>query len=106
MDLSTTHVNSMENISAKLSVVRQWYRSEKRIKSSLSPWKDDPLVAPATFVKQFAQPASLFRDCRDTLKWVGGGIVVVASGIWAVVRFFAERKKADEKKNNRVFFLR
>src|ERR1700724_2346090 len=35
---------------------------------------------------------------RAALSWLGGGIVVVAGGIWAVVKFFAERKKADEKK--------
>src|SRR5450631_4567278 len=37
-------------------------------------------------------------EYRETLTWVGGGIAVGASGIWAVVKFFAERKKAAEKK--------
>jgi tetratricopeptide (TPR) repeat protein len=37
-------------------------------------------------------------DNRDTFTWVGGGIVAVAGAIWAVVKFLAERKQADEKK--------
>jgi tetratricopeptide (TPR) repeat protein len=36
---------------------------------------------------------------RETLTWVGGGIVAGATGIWAVVKFLAERKKADDKKS-------
>jgi len=35
---------------------------------------------------------------RETLTWVGGSLVAVATVIWAVVKFIAERKKADEKK--------
>ena len=32
---------------------------------------------------------------RDTLAWIGGGIVVVAGGLWTVVKFFA-KKPEDE----------
>ena len=28
---------------------------------------------------------------REVLAWIGGGIVVVIGGIWAVVRFFAKK---------------
>ena len=27
---------------------------------------------------------------RDVLAWIGGGIVVVVGGVWAVVKFFAK----------------
>jgi hypothetical protein len=37
-------------------------------------------------------------DKRAVISWIGGGIVVAAGGIWAVVKLLAERKKADEKK--------
>jgi hypothetical protein len=36
---------------------------------------------------------------REALSWLGGGIVAVASAIWAVVKFRAERKKDDAKKS-------
>jgi hypothetical protein len=39
-----------------------------------------------TFLKDSANQA--------VLTWIGGGIVVAAGGIWAVVKFFA--KKEDE----------
>jgi hypothetical protein len=32
---------------------------------------------------------------QAVLSWIGGGIVVIAAGIWAVVKFIA--KKADQK---------
>ena len=28
---------------------------------------------------------------REVLAWIGGGTVVVAGGIWAVIKFFAKR---------------
>jgi hypothetical protein len=34
---------------------------------------------------------------RTVIAWLCGGLVVTAGGIWKVVTFFAERKKADEK---------
>src|SRR5258708_183155 len=33
---------------------------------------------------------------RSVLTWIGGGLVVVAGGIWAVVKFFA--KGGDDKR--------
>ncbi len=33
---------------------------------------------------------------RNTLAWIGGGIIVVAGGVWTVVRFLAERRKGPE----------
>jgi hypothetical protein len=35
---------------------------------------------------------------REALKWVGGGIAAVATGAWAVVKYFAERKKTVRKR--------
>ncbi len=32
---------------------------------------------------------------REILAWIGGGIVVAAGGIWAVIKFFA--KKPDRR---------
>ncbi|MGO9233381.1 MAG: tetratricopeptide repeat protein [Methylocella sp.] len=49
----------------------------------------------------------IFKDSTGHWNWpwigaallaAGGGIVTVIGGIWAVFKFFAERKKADEKK--------
>jgi hypothetical protein len=37
-------------------------------------------------------------DNREALSWLGGCIVVAGTGAWAVFKFFAERKKADEQK--------
>jgi hypothetical protein len=31
-------------------------------------------------------------DNREALSWLGGGAVVAAGGIWAVVKFFASHK--------------
>jgi hypothetical protein len=28
---------------------------------------------------------------REVLAWAGGGVVVVAGGVWAVVKFFAKK---------------
>jgi hypothetical protein len=42
-----------------------------------------------TFLKDPANQA--------VLTWIGGGIVVVAGGIWAVVKFFAKRDDRDAK---------
>jgi len=33
---------------------------------------------------------------RDVLTWLGGGIVVVGGGLWAVVKFFAGKKARDD----------
>lgn len=30
---------------------------------------------------------------RDVLSWLGGGAVIVAGGIWTVVRFFVQREQ-------------
>jgi len=30
---------------------------------------------------------------KDTLAWLGGGVVVVAGGLWAVAKFFLDRDK-------------
>lgn len=35
---------------------------------------------------------------RAVIAWFGGGIVVVAGGIWAVVKFFSSRDKPKETK--------
>jgi hypothetical protein len=32
-------------------------------------------------------------DNRETLSWLGGGVVVVAGGIWTVTKFFLRREK-------------
>jgi hypothetical protein len=32
---------------------------------------------------------------REALSWVGGGVVVAATGIWAVVEFVAKKKKEN-----------
>jgi hypothetical protein len=32
-------------------------------------------------------------DNRDTLSWLGGGVVVVAGGLWTVTKFFLKREK-------------
>jgi hypothetical protein len=32
-------------------------------------------------------------DNRDMLSWLGGGVVVVAGGIWTVTKFFLKREK-------------
>ena len=34
---------------------------------------------------------------RDALGWVGGGIIVVVSGLWAVIKFLARKNEADSK---------
>jgi hypothetical protein len=34
---------------------------------------------------------------QAVLTWIGGGIVVVAGGIWAAVKFFAKRDDGDAK---------
>jgi hypothetical protein len=33
-------------------------------------------------------------DNRDTLSWLGGGVVVAAGGIWTVTQFFLKREKS------------
>jgi hypothetical protein len=35
------------------------------------------------------------KDNQAVLSWIGGGVVVAATGIWAVVKFFA--KNDDQK---------
>jgi hypothetical protein len=32
-------------------------------------------------------------DNRDMLSWLGGGVVVVAGGVWTVTKFFLKREK-------------
>ena len=32
-------------------------------------------------------------DNQEVLSWLGGGIVVVAGGIWTVAKFFLKREK-------------
>jgi hypothetical protein len=32
-------------------------------------------------------------DNRDTLSWLGGGVVIVAGGVWTVTKFFLKREK-------------
>jgi hypothetical protein len=32
-------------------------------------------------------------DNRDTLSWLGGGVVVIAGGIWTVTKFVLKREK-------------
>jgi hypothetical protein len=32
------------------------------------------------------------------LTWIGGGIVVIAGGIWAVVKFFAKKEDGADRK--------
>lgn len=34
-------------------------------------------------------------DKRAALSWLGAGIVMVASGIWAVIKFYSGRGKSD-----------
>lgn len=34
---------------------------------------------------------------REVLGWIGGGIVVVAGGIWVVVKFLAKKDDRDAK---------
>lgn len=34
-------------------------------------------------------------DNRDTLSWLGGGVVVVAGGLWTVTQFFLKREKSN-----------
>jgi hypothetical protein len=29
---------------------------------------------------------------RETLGWIGGGIIVVVSGLWAVIKFLSKKK--------------
>jgi hypothetical protein len=43
-----------------------------------------------TFLKDPANQA--------VLTWIGGGIVVVAGGLWAVVKFFAKKEDAGDTK--------
>jgi hypothetical protein len=43
-----------------------------------------------TFLKDPANQA--------VLSWIGGGIVVIAGGIWAVVKFFAKKEDGGERK--------
>lgn len=38
---------------------------------------------------------------RATLSWIGGGIVVVASGVWTVLTFF-RRTKGDGRSTDTV----
>ena len=42
---------------------------------------------------------SFLRDAnnREVLAWFGAGVVVVASGIWAVLRYFVSRNKAKDR---------
>ena len=35
---------------------------------------------------------------QAVLTWIGGGIVVIAGGIWAVVKFFAEKEDGGDRK--------
>ena len=35
---------------------------------------------------------------RDVLTWIGGGIVVVAGGVWEIVKFFAGRRDSGGSK--------
>jgi hypothetical protein len=37
---------------------------------------------------------------RDILGWLGAGIVVVAGGLWAVVKFFVGQSKDSASKDN------
>ena len=32
-------------------------------------------------------------DNRDVLSWLGGGVVVVAGGVWTITKFFLKREK-------------
>lgn len=32
-------------------------------------------------------------DNRDMLSWLGGGVVVVAGGVWTVAKFFLKREE-------------
>jgi hypothetical protein len=32
-------------------------------------------------------------DNQTTLSWLGGGVVVVAGGVWTVAKFFLKREK-------------
>jgi tetratricopeptide (TPR) repeat protein len=36
-------------------------------------------------------------DNQKAIGWLGGGIATVAAAIWAVIKFFADRKKDDDK---------
>jgi hypothetical protein len=38
---------------------------------------------------------NFLKDNQAVLSWIGGGIVAVATGIWAVVKFIA--KSGDQK---------
>jgi hypothetical protein len=31
---------------------------------------------------------------RDVITWIGGGLVVVIGGVWAVVKFFAKKESS------------
>ena len=39
------------------------------------------------------------KDNQAVLSWIGGGIVAVATGIWAVVKFIA---KSDDRKSSKA----
>jgi hypothetical protein len=33
---------------------------------------------------------------REVLGWIGAGIVVIAGGVWAVVKFFSKKKESPK----------
>lgn len=37
---------------------------------------------------------------RSILSWLGGGLVVIAGGVWVVIKYFIERRNKTEKINN------
>jgi hypothetical protein len=44
-------------------------------------------------------------DKRAVISWLGGGAVVVAGGIWAVLTFVVEHKGTSDKKGGTVVTL-
>lgn len=34
-------------------------------------------------------------DNQNTLGWLGGGLVIVCAGLWAIIKFFRDRKERD-----------
>ena len=43
---------------------------------------------------------SFLKDNQAILTWIGSGLVVAVSGLWAVVRFFAKRSSHEQSKSS------